>query len=165
LYNNGETAIDVSGWIIADYSHQFTMPQAVIPPSSYLVVCQDAAAFAQAYPREYQFVGNLGFGINKYSECLWMYSKEGAFVDSFRYRIQPTDSAFTLSLLLPELDNSKPENWEIRSGPGSPNSANPFYYQTTIRKQQQRWMRTGAGIGMLLSAGFLWFRLRASSRL
>ena len=165
LYNNGETAIDVSGWIIADYSHQFTMPQAVIPPSSYLVVCQDAAAFAQAYPREYQFVGNLGFGINKYSECLWMYSKEGAFVDSFCYRIQPTDSAFTLSLLLPELDNSKPENWEIRSGPGSPNSANPFYYQTTIRKQQQRWMRTGAGIGMLLSAGFLWFRLRASSRL
>ena len=165
LYNRGDVSVDVSGWIVADKkNHQFALPPAVIHPGEYLVICENAAEFSKAYPREYRFVGDLGFGINKHDECLWLYSSDGALVDSLCYKIFPNDTAFTLSLLMPELDNSRIENWEVLPGPGTPNTANPFYYESSIKKEQQRWMRTGAGIGMLLSITFLVFRFTGSGR-
>lgn len=158
LYNNSEEPVDISGWVLADPRHEFRIPNFVMAPHSYLIICENAEAFGQAFPRQYHFTGDLDFGINKQAESLWLYSADGAFVDSLTYSIPPTDSIFTLSLKLPTLDNGQIENWEMHYGPGTPNRANPFYYENKIHRRQQAWMRTGAGIGLLLSMIFFLVR-------
>jgi len=95
-------------------------------------------------------IGGMGFGLNKREESLQLFSKLGASVDSIYYDIPPTDSTFTLSLLLPTLDNSDIENWEIRSGLGSPNLPNPYYVESSIRMIQSQWMQVGLAAGVFL---------------
>ena len=60
-------------------------------------------------------------------------------------------SSFTMSLLLPHLDNSDMENWEIIRGNGTPSKENPFYLQSLIKAQQDLYLRIGVAIGILLS--------------
>ena len=74
----------------------------------------------------------------------------GATVDSFSYEIPPLDSTFSLSLLLPSLDNSDPENWEVKLGSGSPNLPNPYYVESRIKGIQESWMQVGLAAGTLL---------------
>ena len=62
----------------------------------------------------------------------------------------PVDSTFTLSLMLPYLDNSDIENWEVQFGTGSPSSANPYYLESRIKAEQEIWVRVGTGMGLLL---------------
>jgi len=71
------------------------------------------------------------------------------------YSVEPTDSLFTLGLLLPFLDNSDEENWERNFGPGTPSSANPYYLESRIKAKQERAMMIGGVAGMLLVFAFL----------
>jgi len=71
-------------------------------------------------------------------------------VDSISYVAPPVDSTFTLHLLLPHLNNGDPENWAFQFGPGTPNAANPYYVESTVRAAQERWMQIGVAAGVLL---------------
>ena len=90
-----------------------------------------------------------------------LYSPDGAVVDSFSYDLPPLDTAFTLNLLLPKLDNADTENWELREGSGTPNSANPYLLESNVRVAQSQWLQIGLASGVfLLCLVLLYFRNR-----
>jgi hypothetical protein len=152
IYNSSEEIVNVNDWIFADSKNGFTLPNVNLEPKSYLILCEDSLAFRKNFP-DYSMpiVGNLGFGIKKKKEQLGLYTDGGASVDSTAYHIVPLDSIFTMSLLLPHLDNSDMENWEIIRGNGTPSKENPFYLQSLIKAQQDLYLRIGVAIGILLS--------------
>jgi hypothetical protein len=92
----------------------------------------------------------LNFGLNKRQESIALYSILGAMVDSISYEAPPVDSAFVLSLLLPDLNNSDPQNWAFRPGTGTPNAANPYFVESRVRAQQTLWMQVGLAGGVFI---------------
>lgn len=155
LYNNSDISVQLSGWMLTDTKNNFMFPHILLPPKSYLVVCEDVEKFLKVYPDAYRYVGNLGFGLNKRKERLGLFSAEGALVDSVGYDIPPMDSLFTLNLLLPTLNNSDPENWDVQVGLGTPNNANIYYVQSTLRARQQIWIEMGVSMAVILLCIFL----------
>ncbi len=161
LYNASRETVNLRGWILTDLKNEFVFPDVDIAPGDYLVICEDAQAFYLVFPQTYNAVGGLGFGINKREERLQLFSSYGALVDSVYYQLPPTDSVFTLSLLLPTLDNSNLENWEMRPGKGSPNAPNPYFLESRIRQMQRAWLEIGIAVGVvILCIGLLILRHR-----
>lgn len=150
IFNYTEERISMNGWVLTDKKNEFIFPNIQLDPNDYLIVCQDSAKFRSEYPEAYNVIGGLGFGLNKRSESIRLFSRMGATVDSFSYEIPPLDSTFSLSLLLPSLDNSDPENWEVKLGSGSPNLPNPYYVESRIKGIQESWMQVGLAAGTLL---------------
>ncbi len=157
LFNNADEPVNLKGWMLTDLKkNQFIFPSVVIEPHAYLVVSEDSLNFNRAYPRAMPFIGGLSFGLHKRRENLFLYSNDGAAIDSVSYELPIVDTSFSLSLLLPELNNSEQENWILDVGNGTPNRANPQYYLSYVEPQQQQWMRIGAASGLfLLSAIFI----------
>ncbi|MEM9822369.1 MAG: CotH kinase family protein [Bacteroidota bacterium] len=155
LFNYSEETIDLQDWFFTDKKNYYTLPSAKIFPKSYLIVCEDTAAFHQVFPDVYNIVGNLGFGLSKKKETLGLFTNKGASVDSMGYVLEPRDSTFTLGLLLPRLNNGDIENWEINFGQGTPNAPNPYYLESTIKAEQELWLRIGISIGIFLCCTLL----------
>jgi hypothetical protein len=161
LHNRGDESVDVTSWIVADPRHAYRLPTSIIPPRGYLVLCEDPKRFKQFYPGVPVAAGAFAFGLNKREEAVYLYAYDGAWVDSVRYVVPAMDSLFTLSLLLPGLDNTDPSNWELRTGPGTPGAANPHFAAAHVYAEQQRWYRTGllcGGILVLLFLAWAWGR-------
>ena len=152
LYNHSDEAINLEGWNFTDEKHEYKLPSVIVPGGEYVILAEDSAAFVQEFPAVYPVVGDIPFGLSKRKENLGLYAADGALIDSFAYVFPPTDSTFTLGLLLPGLDNSDLENWEIIKGKGTPNAPNPYYLQSYIQSKQDLWIRIGAGFGILLMA-------------
>jgi hypothetical protein len=151
LYNGSKHKVPLKGWTLSDLNrNEFVFPEVVIDPNDYLVICRDSARFVQAYPNAYNVIGGLDFGLNKRRERLALYSILKAMVDSVAYEVPPLDTAFTIGLLLPYLDNSDPDNWEVRLGDGSPNAANPYFMESRVRVVQEQWLHMGLAAGVLL---------------
>lgn len=150
LHNRSDQTLSLSGWVLTDLRNTFTFPDVALRPGDYVVICKSADKFRQAYPEAYNVVGGLGFGINKYEETLCLYSRLGAAVDSVAFQLPAVDTAFTLSLRLPELDNADPHNWQLRPGPGTPNAANPDYSAARVRTAQVEWMQMGLAAGVVV---------------
>lgn len=155
LYNHSDETVQMAGWMLTDTEHNFMFPNILLPAKSYLVVCEDVEKFLKVYPDAYRYVGNLGFGLNKRRERLGLFSAEGGLVDSTGYDLAPMDSLFTLNLLIPTLNNGDPENWDVQTGLGSPNAANIYYVQSTLRARQQIWVEMGAAAAVILLCVFL----------
>ncbi|MEZ4985290.1 MAG: lamin tail domain-containing protein [Saprospiraceae bacterium] len=160
IYNRSEETVQLEGWVLTDLRNEFRFPFVELLPNDYLIVCRDADKFRQTHPEAYNVIGGLGFGLNKRKETLCLYAGLGASVDSVSYELPPLDTAFTISLLLPHLDNADTENWEMRVGTGTPNAANPYLLNANVRTAQSQWMQIGVATGILL-LGLLLLRLRA----
>ena len=152
IHNRSDEPVRLGQWILTDYKHEYTFPDIVLEPNDYLVVCEDAARFRAHFPDAYLVVGGLTFGLHKQRERLGLYTAQGAFVDSTSYALPLLDSIFTISLLLPTLDNADPHNWEVRMDSGTPNTANPLYLALSVRSAQTQWLRAGVWCGLLLLA-------------
>ena len=164
LYNDSEETVNLKDWVFTDSKNGYRIPNVDLASKGYLILCEDSVAFRNTFPNlEIPIVGNLGFGIKKKKEQLGLYTHEGASVDSTGYHIIPLDSTFTMSLLLPHLDNSDLENWEVIKGYGTPNSENPYYLQSIIKAQQDLYLRIGVAVGLLLSC-FLVLNVRRQQR-
>ena len=155
LYNSSEKSVNLQDWIFTDTKNDFTLPNATIPSKSYLILCQNRKRFQKTFPDRTNIVGGFKFGLSKRKEVLNLYTDTGAAVDSMSYELEPTDSIFTLGLLLPFLDNSDFENWEQNFGPGTPSRANPYYLESRIKAKQERAMMFGGIAGILLVFVFL----------
>ncbi len=157
LYNYSDQAINLKNWKLSDIKHTFSLPPVEIGARDYLVVCQNASQFLETFPNAYNFVEGLTFGINKHHERLQLLAADGTAIDSVNYTIAPTDSTFTLSLLLPHLDNAQTENWTIRKGDGTPNAGNPYFIESSIKAEQNFWMQAGImlGVGIIIILIFL----------
>ena len=151
LFNSSEESVNLKDWVFTDSKNGFIMPDITMAPESYLVLCEDSIGFRQSFRNNsIPIVGNFGFGLKKRKEQLGLYTNEGASVDSMAYEIEPMDSTFTMSLLLPSLDNSDIENWEINRGWGTPDSANPYFLRSMIQEQQEWYLRIGVLAGIFL---------------
>ena len=157
IYNYADRAVDLAGWRFTDRNNEFVFPKVSIPARDYLVVCRDSNKFKQVHPDAHRTVGGMDFGLNKRHEVLALYSNDGAVVDSFSYRLAPTDSVFTLNLLLPHLDNGNFDNWEVLPGNGTPLNANPYYVTSTLAAKRQAWVQSGLAAAILLMAVFALF--------
>ncbi|MBT8221174.1 MAG: CotH kinase family protein, partial [Bacteroidia bacterium] len=156
IFNTSNEIVDIGNWIITDLRNEYHLPNMFINPGEYVVVCQDTTLFRKKFgSTDFNIVGNLPFGINKRKEYIALYDADGASVDSLSYDIEPIDSSFTLNLLLPHLDNSDIENWEIRPGLGTPNAENPYVLESRIREKQMMWMRSGSVIGFVFILLFM----------
>ena len=151
LFNASKAKVSLKDWTLSDLNrNEFVFPEVFIGPNDYLVVCRDSARFMAAHPNAYNVSGGLDFGLNKRRDQLALYSILKAMVDSVSYEVPPLDTAFTISLLLPYLDNSDVGNWEVRLGDGSPNAANPYYMESRVRAAQEQWLQMGLAAGVLL---------------
>ncbi len=163
LFNASKERIRLTNWKLTDLKNEFILPNVTIDPNNYLVICQDSTTFLKAFPNAYHFISGLSFGLNKHKERIQLFAEDGALVDSVYYHISPSDSTFTLSLLLPHLDNAKLNHWSIRLGVGTPNAGNPYYVQSSIRAKQGFWLQVGAAISVLI-IGVVWLFIRLKNR-
>lgn len=150
IYNYSKEPVKLDNWYLTDSKHYFKLPSVTISSKDYVILCQDKERFLKIHPEQFNAVGDFQFGLSKRSETLGLFSADGAAIDSMSFELSPIDSAYTLSLTLPYLDNSDIENWEINYGKGSPNSANPYFLESRIKAEQEIWLRVGIGIGLLL---------------
>ncbi len=164
IYNSTNRRVSLEGWTLSDGNHQFTFPKVSVPPKDYLVVCEDSVSMRQNYPQAFRVIGGLNFGINKRKEHLALYNEFRAGIDSVAYQLIPSDSIFSLSLLLPYLDNSDQENWQIMLGGGTPGYANPYYLESRLVARQHAWLRVGVAIVTLIFCVII-LRLRTLERL
>ncbi len=150
VFNDSKTDVNLENWVFSDKKKYFKLPSFNLRSGEYVVLCEDAEAFYQKFPDRNRVIGGLSFGLNKRKEVLGLYSNDGAAIDSVSYEIEPLDSIFTLGLLLPHLDNSDFENWEINMGEGTPDGPNPYYLESKIKVEQNLWMRIGIAIAVML---------------
>ncbi|MEL7219965.1 MAG: CotH kinase family protein [Bacteroidota bacterium] len=155
IFNNTEETLQLEGWVLTDQRNEFIFPKVELLPNDYIVVCKDANKFRETFPDAYNVIGGMGFGLNKRSETLGLYTSQGAAVDSFAYQLPPLDTAFTLSLHLPDADNADMDNWQLSPGLGTPNSANPQFIATRVRIEQAQWLRMGLAAGVVVLCLFL----------
>jgi len=164
IYNTTNERVDLSGWIIADARNEAVLPQASIGPRDYIVICRDEKRFREVFPQAHNVLEAMSFGLNKREDYVRLFSADGALVDQVHYQVPPTDSAFTLSLLMPHLNNENPQNWEMTLSDGTPAAANPFYVQSRISAMQKDWMEIGIAAGVFLIS-LLLLVLRRNGRL
>ena len=81
-------------------------------------------------------------------------------IDQVAYQFNSLETSFTMSLLLPELDNSLFDNWEIRKGFGTPNAGNPYYLESKISAEKTFWVNVGISVGICIALFFILFAYR-----
>jgi hypothetical protein len=159
IFNNSDRRLNLKDWKLADSKNKFRFPSYNLPPKGYVVVCEDSIRFLKENPKAQALIGGLSFGLNKRRETLELFAEDGAAVDSVGYDLQPTDSVFTLNLLLPSLENGDPANWELTPGHGSPGSANSYFLTSEIAGKRSLFMQIGGAAGLLVLALLaLWWR-------
>ncbi|MBN2090371.1 CotH kinase family protein [candidate division KSB1 bacterium] len=133
LFNNSESAVDISGWELqdADDAHRFYLPQnTILDSQKYLVVCRDTSAFKTFFPKVKNFIGNFDFGLNESGESVRLYDKKGIIIDSIAYSnrypwpIMPDGGGSTLELKNPGMDNALVMSWKASQNYGTPGAKN-----------------------------------------
>jgi len=164
IYNNTEEEINLTDWVFRDSRNDFIIPKGKIPPKGYAILCQSANAFKKAFPDKENVIGDFAFGLNKAKETLELYSVNNAMIDSVIYELSKMQSAFTLSLKSPEMENSLLSNWDVMMGTGTPNAANPSYVtilETELEQQKSLFTYIGLALLIIISLGlFIWFKRR-----
>jgi hypothetical protein len=145
----------MNNWIMTDLKNEFRFPDYTIPAKSYVIISQKEKKLRKNFPNQLGIIGDIGYGLSKRHEIIQLYSHEGDMVDSIGYLLEPTDSVFTYNLLLPDLENGDQENWAISPGYGTPGTGNPYYIESKIRIEQERYIKIGAMTGLLLILIFL----------
>lgn len=165
LYNITEESVDLADWTFRDSKHDFIIPSGKIPAKGYVILCQSMTAFKKVFPDENNLIGDFSFGLSKSKETLQLYSVDNAIIDSVVYELSNMKSAFTLSLKMPELDNSILANWDIMMGLGTPNAPNPSYVthlETQSKQHQQILTYGGMAVLLVFGTGFWMWRKKSA---
>ena len=168
LFNASDKPLLLEDYILSDQKgNRFIFPQNTsIGPHDYLIVCQDKERFLKQHPMAYNVIADLSFGLNKNRESIALFDNQQAMIDSVGYHHEATDVDFSWSLILPRLDNTDPENWQLIFGPGTPGAANPYYAESKIQTMQSQWMKFSLGLGVFMLLASLiyqaWVRAESS---
>lgn len=155
LYNRTDESVNINNWILTDLKNEFRFPNFTIPAKSYVIVSEKENKLRKSNPNQLGIIGDIGYGLSKRREVIQLYSHQGDMVDSIGYLLEPTDSVFTYNLLLPDLDNGDEENWVMSPGLGTPGSGNPYYIESKVRMEQERYVKMGALAGLVVILLFL----------
>ena len=132
LHNYGSTSVDISGWKFMDEqdNHVFEFPvNTVIAAGGYLVVAEDLAKFAAAYPSVSNVIGSTGFSFANNEELLRLYDYRDTLYKSVFYSDQlPWPEAadgkgYTCELIDATGDLNDGNNWFAGCEHGSPGRA------------------------------------------
>jgi len=119
-----------------------------------VILCEDTAAFKKVFKNDKKVIGQFDFGLSKRKERIELYTNEGAPIDSLRYSLEPSDSVFTLSLNVPDSDNSLLDSWDIIAGFGTPGVSNPSYQVALdVQKEEKKRRNNTYLIGFLVLIG------------
>ena len=145
LYNDNETPIDLSGWMLSDSldDHVFLLPRGtVLGAGEYLVLCRDSQAFSRLFPRVENHIGDFDFGLSGGGELVRLFDHEGRLVDAVTYDdTAPWPAASdgngpSLALRRPDMDNAQPASWLASTGNGTPGLRNDHVAPTTLSLYQ-----------------------------
>ena len=133
LYNNGSITVDLSGYVITDQASviKYLFPdETLLYPGDYLVVCDDLKKFREVYPYIINVIGNLSYGLSRKGEVISLVDKRNNLIDQVKYEtsspwpVEPFETAATLELMNPKLDNNLYTSWDagpLGGTPGAPN--------------------------------------------
>ncbi|MFO0748471.1 MAG: lamin tail domain-containing protein [Myxococcota bacterium] len=116
LFNRGTAAIDLGGWQLVDGVEASFAAGTVIAPQGYLVVAQDAVAFAADHPGV-PVAAELSGGLGNGGERIALIDACGRVVDAVRYSDGgrwpewPDGGGSSLELRSPWADDAVPEAW------------------------------------------------------
>ena len=130
LSNDTTTPQDISGYAFTEGIFFIIPPATILRGGESLVICADVDAVREHYGIE-NAIGNYTGKLDGSGERLTLVDHAGLEVQSLRYRtagkwpVKPDGTGHTLSLRLPYLDSSEPENWlasaELGGTPGRRN--------------------------------------------
>ncbi|BDZ45973.1 hypothetical protein GCM10025866_18820 [Naasia aerilata] len=131
LANPGSTAVDISGWKIADGIDLTVQAGTVLPAGGRILFVEDDVAFQAAYPDNNRLVGGeFGGGLSGSGETLTL-TDGGRTVDAVTYGDGVDDAwpvpanGASLELKSVSADNADPANWTATSTTrGTPGLAN-----------------------------------------
>lgn len=125
LYNNGDSAVDLSGWQLAG-AVAFTIPYAVLEPGQYLIIAQDPDTALQLW--NVRAIGPYSGKLSAEGETITIYDLNATIVDEVAYQLGfpwPTVGDWpgnSIGLIHPELDNALGGSW--RSNAPTPAARN-----------------------------------------
>jgi len=136
LVNAGDDPVDLAGWAFRDTQDRnlHVIGDMVLAPGEFLVLMADPEAFLLTYPECSFDPDPFQFGLSADGEVLRLYDPLGTQVDYVPYLPvapwpeEPANDGWSLSLLSPERDNSRPESWSATPNggtPGLPNNGEP----------------------------------------
>ena len=122
LYNDTDAAIDLEGWILLDSDAGHSPIQITagysIPAFGYFTIMVATDGF---FPFTPDFDGTGNFALNNGGDVVRVYNADGILVDFVEYDdggdwpSQPDGDGPTLSLILPDTDNSLAASWAASS--------------------------------------------------
>jgi len=154
LFNYSDEDVRLKDWYFLDTKNEYRLPDTTLYAKEHLILCADTAAFKKVFKNRKNIVGNFPFGLSKRKERIELYTNEGAPIDSLRYALEPSDSIFTLTLRVPDSDNSQLDSWDIIAGFGTPGKSNPSYQAAIEEEEKEEKRRNNTYlIGLLLLLG------------
>lgn len=137
LLNNGQTTIDLSGWLLSDTGIDTGYVFAsgtTMTPGEYLVICSDLGAFRTVHPNINNSIGNFPFGLGSSGDQIFLYDNYKNLIDYTSYDVvspwdnQANGTGRTLELLNSSSDNTLAGNWKAGNNGGTPGSLNLWDY-------------------------------------
>lgn len=139
IYNAGNSAIDLSGYILSK-GIQFIFPEgSSIVPHEYIVITPNADSYKN---RGFQVFSWTWGKLDNGGESIELTDANGNHLDFVQYGDQSPwprqadGEGYSLSLLNPSLDNADPMNWkpsiELGGTPGAVNFSNPTVEDWTL---------------------------------
>lgn len=116
LYNRSATAVDLSGWRIADAVDYEFPAGTILSPHEYLVVARDAASLQGEYPA-IDIVGDFSRSLSNGEDRILLVDSAGNpadevhYYDSGRWPQYADGGGSSLELRNPDADNSRAEAW------------------------------------------------------
>ncbi|MBN1597551.1 MAG: CotH kinase family protein [Bacteroidales bacterium] len=139
ILNNGQTTIDLNGWIITDSEPDsgFVFNSSyILTPGEYLVICREKDDFEKLYPMIDNIVGDLPFGFSSNGDFVRIFDAERNLINGIRYlpytpwpEVNCSEGR-TIELINPSLDNTRGENWQVSDIGGTPGDDNYNYIIT-----------------------------------
>jgi len=129
IYNYDTATVDLSHWVFKDDdgSHRFHLPfGTLIEPGSFLVICEDTAAFRTFNPEVAQVIGNFDFGLSSESDMVRLFDPWENPVSMIDYTASapwPTNisgTGRTAEVIDHTANSNDPSNWRSGCLGGSP---------------------------------------------
>lgn len=146
IYNYGNQAIDLSGWMLHDdiIENGYAFPEGtLLMPGEYLVICENMSKFSGIYLHVKNAIGGLSFGLSSDGDVIFLLNKSGDVIDRVLYETrfpwpsEPFGSGATLELKNPSLDTSESSSWGYSKLGGTPGARNSVYTSSPLPAVEQ----------------------------
>jgi hypothetical protein len=147
IYNNGNTTVDLSGWLLIDSNVDsgYVFPEGrLLIPGEYLVVCRDIEDFKNLNPNVAGSLGDMLFGLSSEGDMVRLFDQNHNLIDAVNYGVfspwpeEANGSGFTLELKVPDFNNMLSDSWQAVAYGGTPGKENsPWLISSVVENQPE----------------------------